>query len=57
MDLQQQGDPGGGRVGGVEQEHLGTATLPGQQRFLQAAMDAAEFRRGRFPHGRGAGHG
>ncbi len=52
MDLEQLGDPGSGLARGVEQEHLGAASLPGQQRLLQAAMDPAEFRGGRLPHAR-----
>ena len=51
MDLEQSGDRGGGSVCGVEQEHLGATPLPGEQRFLQSAVDSAEFRRGRLPYG------
>ncbi len=42
MDLEQLGDPGGGQVRGVEQEHLGATTLPVQQRLLPPVMDAME---------------
>jgi hypothetical protein len=51
MDLEQLGDPGGGLVCGVEQEHLGATTLPGKERILQPAVDPAEFRRGRLANG------
>ena len=42
MHLEQLGDPGRGQVRGVEQEHLGATTLPGQQRLLSPGIDAME---------------
>ena len=48
MDMEQPGDRGGGEVGGPEQEHFRTTTLPRSQRLLKPLVDPAEFGRARF---------
>jgi hypothetical protein len=53
----QPGDGAGGQAGGVQQQGLGAAPLPGRQGTLQQAMDVAQLGSTGLTDHQGAGHG